>query len=231
MHHDTRSDCATFKILGYYLALASDAATAYQLTALESYLPSYSIAWVTGMSWAFKVFGTMFLSIKETSYFFKLARVSLLCTALVVPLILGTTLPEKYINDLALSSGQNACEYASSDQCVQFFTNVYGKNAQGGESSLFYTFAAFSFGASVESIFIMARAIIITLLDFRYILRSTMVAMIFYIVAIILASMIGMKQAISFWIAMYIPQLVLCLLFLGRLHTLQRRFMKREDSS
>ena len=197
----------------------------------QSYLPSYSIAWVTGMSWAFKVFGTMFLSIKETPYFFKLARVSLLCTAMVVPLILGTTLPEKYINDLALSSGQNACEYASSDQCVQFFTNVYGPNAQGGESSLFYTFAAFSFGASVESIFIMARAIIITLLDFRFVLKSIVVAMIFYIAAIILASMMGMKQAISFWIAMHIPQLVLCLLFLGRLLTLQRRCMKRDNSA
>jgi hypothetical protein len=207
------------KSLAIYLALATDAATAYQLTALDSYLPSYGIAWTLGMASAFKVFGTAFLSIKEYGYFFKLVRLYLICAFLVIPLILGTTLPKKFEQGLALSSGQNACEYAHSSQCVQFFTNVYGANAEGGD---------FTQGAAIESLFIVVRAMIITLLDFRYMLQSTVVAMIFYSVAIVVACLVQpfAKQADSFWIAMYIPQLVLVLLFLGRLHTLSRRMVK-----
>lgn len=216
------------KSLAIYLALATDAATAYQLAALDSYLPSYGVAWTLGMAWGFKVFGTVFLSIKEYGQFFKLVRVYLICAFLVVPLILGTTLPKKFEHGLALSSGQNACEYAHSSQCVQFFTNVYGPNAEGGEFTLFSTFTTFAFGAAIESLFIVVRAMIITLLDFRYMLQSTVVAMIFYIVAIVVACLVQpfAKQAVSFWIAMYIPQLVLVLLFLGRLHTLSRRMVK-----
>eukprot|EP00984_Skeletonema_dohrnii_P000584 scaffold189_cov124-Skeletonema_dohrnii-CCMP3373.AAC.5 len=219
------------KSLAIYLALATDAATAYQLTALESYLPSYGVAWTLGMAWGFKVFGTVFLSIKEYEYFFKLVRVYLICAFLVIPLILGTTLPQKFEQGLALSSGQNACEYAHSSQCVQFFTNVYGENAEGGEFTLFRTFSVFAFGAATESLFIVVRAMIITLLDFRYMLQSTVVAMTFYIVAIVVACIVQpfAKQAVSFWIAIYIPQLVLNLLFLGRLHVLSRRMVKGDN--
>eukprot|EP00985_Skeletonema_marinoi_P000704 scaffold246_cov181-Skeletonema_marinoi.AAC.6 len=150
------------KSLAIYLALATDAATAYQLTALD-YLPSYGVAWTLGMAWGFKVFGTVFLSIKEYGYFFKLVKVYLICAFLVIPLILGTTLPQKFEQGLALSSGQNACEYAHSSQCVQFFTNVYGANAEGGEFTLFRTISVLAFGAATESLFIVVRAMIITL--------------------------------------------------------------------
>jgi len=218
------------KSLAIYLALATDAATAYQLTALDSYLPSYGIAWTLGMASAFKPFGTAFLSIKEYGYFFKLVRLYLICAFLVIPLILGTTLPKKFEHGLALSSGQNACEYAHSSECVQFFTNVYGANAEGGDFTLFSTFSWFAFGAAVESLFIVVRAMIITLLDFEFMLQSSVVALILYIIAIVVACMVQpfAKQAVSFWIAIYIPQLVLVLLFLGRLHTLHRRMVKGE---
>lgn len=68
------------------------------------------------------------------------------------------------------------------------------------------------------------------MLDFEYVLKSTAVATVFYIVAIVVATMgspFG-KEAISLWVAMYVPQVVLVLLFLGRLHTLFRRLVKGE---
>lgn len=216
------------KSLAIYLALASDAATAYQLTALDSYLPQYGMAYTLGMAWGFKVFGTVFLSIKEYGYFFKTARVYLVCTFLIVPVILGTTLPPTFNAGLALSSGENTCEYAHSTQCVQFFTNIYGPNAEGGEFTLFHTFTVFAFGSAVESIFVVTRAMIISLLDFNYMLKSTAMTTVLYIAAIVVACVVKpfAKQPISFWIAMYIPQLVLILLFIGRLHTLFRRMVK-----
>ena len=218
------------KSLAIYLALASDAATAYQLTALDSYLPQYGMAYTLGMAWGFKVFGTVFLSIKEYEYFFKTALVYIVCALLIVPIILGTTLPPAFNAGLALSSGENACEYAHSAQCVQFFTNIYGPNAEGGEFTLFQTFSVFAYGSAVESVFLVTRAIIITLLDFKYMMKSTVVAMVLYIAAMVVACVVQpfAKQAISFWIVMYIPQFILVLLFIGRLQTLYRRMVKGE---
>ena len=98
------------------------------------------------------------------------------------------------------------------------------------EFTLFDTFTVFAFGSAVESIFLVTRAMIITLLDFNYMMKSTVVAMVLYIAAMVVACVVEpfAKQAISFWIAIYIPQLVLLLLFIGRLHTLFRRMVKGE---
>lgn len=218
------------KSLAIYLALTTDAAVGYQLTALDSYLPSYGIAYTTGMSFAFKIIGPIFLSMKEYIYFFKLARVYLVAAFLLIPLIIGCTIPFK--EGLALESGTNACEYAGSTDCVPFFTNVYGPNVTGGRFTLFDTYNAFAFGSIVESIYILVRAIMLTMLEFRYIVRSTGVALIFYIVAIILVSLVQpfAKQAISYWIAIFIPQTVLIVLFLGRLCILFRRMAKGNDN-
>ncbi|KAL7528201.1 hypothetical protein ACHAWF_002479 [Thalassiosira exigua] len=220
------------KSLANYLALSTDAATAYQLTALDSYLPSYGIAWTMGMAITFKVFGSFFLSIKEFGYFFKLVVVYIICAFCLIPLLLGTTLPPKFNEALALTSGQNACEYAYSLQCVPFFTNVFGANVQGGQFTIFNTYSVFAFGVAAESIFLVVRAIIITMLDFDYIVKSTGVAMLFYIAAIAIACVVKpfAKQAISFWIAMYVPHTILVLLFLGRLHCHYKRMAKGEVS-
>jgi hypothetical protein len=216
------------KTLAIYLALKTDAATAYQLTALESQLPSYGIAYTTGMAFAFKIVGPIFLTMKEYGLFFKMARVYLVCTFLIIPLIIGSTLP--FLEGLSLESGRNACEYLFSNECAPFFTKVYGPNATGGAFTLYHTYAAFSFGTATESVYIVVRAMILTMLDFEYVLKSTVVAMVFYVVAILVASMSNPfgKEAISLWVAMYAPQVVLILLFIGRLHTLFRRLVKGE---
>mmetsp|Transcript_14003 Transcript_14003/g.30492 ORF Transcript_14003/g.30492 Transcript_14003/m.30492 type:complete len:192 (+) Transcript_14003:90-665(+) len=163
---------------------------------------------------------------KEHEFFFKFARASMIITFFFIPLIVGCTVP--FIEGLSLSSGQNACEYAGSTECVRFFTNVYGPNAEGGQYTLYYSFRAFAFGSIVEAIYIVARAVIVTMLDFRFILKSTGVAMIFYIVAIIVVSVAKpfAKEAISYWSAMFVPQVVLIFLFIGRMHTQFRRIVR-----
>ncbi|KAL3786188.1 hypothetical protein HJC23_001264 [Cyclotella cryptica] len=92
------------KTLAIYMALKTDAATAYQLTALDSELPSYGIAYTTGMAFMFKILGPIFLTIEEYGYFFKMARVYLICAFLLIPLIIGSTSP--FLDGLALRSGQ-----------------------------------------------------------------------------------------------------------------------------
>jgi hypothetical protein len=56
------------------------------------------------MAFMFKVIGPIFLTIKAYGYFFKMARVYLICAFLLIPLIIGATLP--FLDGLALKSGQ-----------------------------------------------------------------------------------------------------------------------------
>lgn len=157
-----------------------------------------------------------------------LRRVSVFVTLLMIPLIVGATVP--YIDGLAKDSGMNACEYAGDDACVPFFTNVFGENASGGHFTLYHSYRAFAYGSCVESIYIVTRALMLTCLEFAFVLKSTGVALIFYTIVIIVVSLVEpfAKEAISYWIAMTVPQVVLIILFLGRLHTLFRRMVRGE---
>lgn len=216
------------KSLAVYLALLTDGATAYQLTALDSNLPTYGLAYSYGISFTIKVIGPIFLTMQEYSIFFKFASIMLLCAFLLVPLIVGTTIP--FRDGLAIESGQNSCVYAGSEECVSFFTKVYGINGTGGDFSLQYTYFAFWFGASIESLFISARALVVTMLDFGYIVKSTGVALVLYVIALVIASLVQpfAKSAIAYFIVMFVPQAILLVLFIGRMYTLYRRMVKGE---
>lgn len=209
--------------LTVYLALSSNAATGYQLTALQSQLPTYGMAYAFGMAITFKIVGPMFMSMNAYKQFAMLSRVFVLCSALLVPLIVGASVP--FSNGLAYSAGGNACEYAGSNECVPFFTNVFGENSTGGTYTLPFTFNAFAFGSSIESVYIVIRAILLTLMDLDYMVKCTIVSMILYIAAIIVATQVNSfgEEAVAYFIAMYIPQLTLIILFLVRLEILIRR--------
>ena len=144
-----------------FLALAQDGAVAYQITALQSQLPTYGIAYAFGMAMAFKIVGPIFISLKGYKYFARLCRIFFVCAFLFIPLIVGCTVP--FSNGLAFDSGANACQYAGSDECVSFFSNVFGDNATGGEYTLPFTYRVFALASSSESIFIIFRAMLLTL--------------------------------------------------------------------
>merc|ERR1711933_334677 len=115
-------------------------------------------------------------------------RIFMVCTFLLVALIVGSSVP--FSKGLAFESGANACEYAGSNQCVPFFGEVFGKNAKGAIYTLPFTFNAFAFGSSVESVFIIVRAMLLTLMDLDFMVKSSFVAVIMYIIAIVIATQV-----------------------------------------
>merc|ERR1712226_1763002 len=165
----------------------------------------------------------MFISMNAHKQFAMMSRVFVLCCALLVPLIVGASVP--FSNALAYSAGANACEYAGNNECVPFFTNVFGENSTGGVYTLPFTFNAFAFGSAVESVYIILRAILLTLMDLNYMVKCTIVSGILYIAAIIVATQVNPfgEEAVAYFIAMYVPQLTLIILFLVRLEVLIRR--------
>jgi hypothetical protein len=172
-----------------------------------------------------KVVGPQLLAKGNVKLFAKFARITIFCSFLLVPLILGAALP--FTSGLAFSYGGNACGYAQNSECVAFFTNVFGPNAEGGTYSLSFTFDVFPLGACVEAIFFVLRSILLTMVDLDYMVWCTVLAIIVYIPAIVVASVaepFGGK-AISYFVAMYIPQVVLCVMFLGRIHVVLKRML------
>merc|ERR1712226_202409 len=173
----------------------------------------------------------MFISMNAHKQFAMMSRVFVLCCALLVPLIVGASVP--FSNALAYSAGANACEYAGNNECVPFFTNVFGENSTGGVYTLPFTFNAFAFGSSVESVYIILRAILLTLMDLDYMVKCTLVSGILYIAAIIVATKANPfgEEAVAYFIAMYVPQLTLVVLFLVRLEVLMRRMTRGQMSA
>mmetsp|Transcript_11282 Transcript_11282/g.23749 ORF Transcript_11282/g.23749 Transcript_11282/m.23749 type:complete len:702 (+) Transcript_11282:462-2567(+) len=220
--------CASLTV---YLALAQDGAVAYQITALQSQLPTYGIAYAFGMAMAFKIVGPIFISLKGYKYFARLCRIFFVCAFLFIPLIVGCTVP--FSNGLAFDSGANACQYAGNDECVSFFSNVFGDNATGGEYTLPFTYRVFALASSSESIFIIFRAMLLTLMDLDYMMKSTGVAVCTYIAAIVVATQVNpfAEEAIAYIVAMYIPHITLIILFLVRLEVLIRRMARGEKGT
>jgi hypothetical protein len=218
--------------LSIYLALLTDGAVGYQLTSLQSALPTYGIAYALGLGVVMKIIGPQLIANGRYEAFVKYAVIVLVCAVLLVPLIVGSVVP--FTRGMMFDYGTNACEYANDDQCVPFFTNIFGKNASGGEHSLDFTFErAFAFGASIEAVFFVTRATMLTCLDLKYMMNSTLIALVCYIPAICVAVLIPPfgGTAVAFFFAMYVPQIVLVVLFFLRLQRNFRRMLRGEEGS
>jgi hypothetical protein len=178
-----------------------------------------------------KVVGPQLLAAGHVQVFARFVRITIVCSFLLIPLILGSALP--FRPGLAFSYGGNACEYAKDSQCTPFFTSVFGPNAQGGTYTLPFTFDVFPLGACVEAVFFVLRSILLTLVDLDYMMTCTFVAIIVYIPAIAVAATVEPfgGKAISYFVAMYIPQVVLCVGFLFRIHVLISRMLSGASGS
>lgn len=212
--------------LGIYLALVNNAADGYKLTALQSALPAYGIAYALGMGIMFKVVGPLLIAKKAFKAFAGFAFVTVVCAFLLVPLILGSVLP--FRKGMAFDYGENACSYAKDELCVDFFTNVFGPNAAGGTFTLISTFDVFPLAASVEAVFFVLRATLLAMVDLDFMLRGTLAAVVAYIPAIVVASTVQpfAGEATAFVVAMYVPQAVLIVLFTVRLPILIKRLLR-----
>lgn len=111
---------------------------------------------------------------------------------------------------------------------------MFGENGSGGQWTLKYTFNAMSFASSVDVIAFVTRSILLTLNDFDFALRATLIAAILYIPAIIVATVGNQEfvnQSITLFIVMYLPQFIIAVLFLGRIVQILNKMKRGESGS
>lgn len=108
---------------------------------------------------------------------------------------------------------------------------MFGPNSVGGDFTLSFTFNAFAVGASIDALFIVLRAALLALVDLDFMMRSTILAIVIYIPAIAVASLVSPfgGEAVSFFVAMYVPQFILVVLFFFRFEILLRRITRGQN--
>ncbi len=200
-----------------HFSLKADGSVAYQMTALQSYLPIYGVAYTFGMAMIIKTFGPLLLG-EGHGIFLGFVKWNVVALLGLVILIFGSTW--SFRDGLAIGSGTNACAYASSEECLPYFERVFGENGEGGIFTLPFTYYIFPFASSIESCVMVIRSILLTLLDFDFMMKASFVAGIFFIPAISVVQLAGLdsqQEAIAYFLAMYVPQLVLLIMCLVRL--------------
>lgn len=266
--------------IGVYLALASNAAQGYQITALQAFLPQVGVAYAFSLNFIFKMFGPKYIVARDYDSFARFTYVTLFCAFLLLPIIIGGVEPFKegqaftfgyvipyfgvayllhvpnlyhcvlLITVKTLASTQRMRLVLASFLKVNVVTNcsfrfisyllltfsyhpileVFGPNGRGGKFTLVYTWDVIVYGGFIDVLALTTRGILLTCNDFDYCLKSTLVAAIVYIPFIILVT-IGnqpyVNTAMALFFVMYLPQLVLCILFLGRIYVILKR-MKRD---
>jgi hypothetical protein len=212
-----------------YLALKTDGSIAYQITALLSELPMYGYSYAFGMTIAIKIMGPYFLSDGEGKLFVGFVTRYVLAAIGLVALVLGCTIP--FADGLAKSSGTNSCAYASSPECLPYFESVMGENGEGGMYTLSFSYLMFPLASSLEVTLLILRAFLLTLLEFDFMVMASAVALISYIPAICVVQFAPVdfqKQAIGYFGALYVPQVVLATLCSARLFLDCRKLLRDE---
>jgi len=212
--------------ISVYLALNKDSAIAYQIMAMQSRLPSYGMSATRAMALLIVIMGPVFL---KAGIFVDFVKMNVLSLVMLVLLIVAATTP--FVHDLALLSGTNACEYASTSECVPYFNKVFGENGEGGTYTLFYSYHIFAAASCIEMILIIFRAVLMTLMDFDFLVYTAIAAGISYIPAIVIVEVapVGFRQqAIAYFGTIYFPQLVMTLCFAYRLVVLLRKISNGE---
>ena len=221
--------CTTFTL---YAALLQDSAVAYQISALQSALPQYGYGYAFGISMMFKLAGPQMLAKGQNKLFVTFAMICVGSIIMMVPGIVAQVVLARH--KIALEFGSNACAYANKSQCVPFFTEIFGKNGSGGDFTLQYTFTALAFGSTVDCINLVLRSILLALLDFDFLVKSTIAAVLVYIPGMYVATSLDTiyrGQAITYYVAMNIPQLFLIFVFLFRLHRNFKRVLNGEKGT
>jgi len=202
-----------------YLALLKDQAIGYQITALQSEEPAFGVAYAYTMGIVTTLAGSFMIARGRFKRYIAFTRITVICVLVFIPVIIVSIVP--FVFPIAYYAGTNSCEFAYDTQCVPFFSKVFGTNALGGKFTLPFTFNALAFSQSTDSIFIVLRAVLISMKDFDYLLYSTLAAGFMYIPAILVVTLAPTDfkdQAISYYIAMNIPQMILILTSLPRIH-------------
>lgn len=197
--------------IGIYVAAYHGVSCAYQLSALQSALPAFGVAWTIGFSLILKIIGAQLIASRKYEMFQMFTFFFLfLCTCFG----LSSIIIFSYGDEVAYGYGETACSYATSTGCVEIYDGVF--NGHGGLKSAFLD--VFWVVNVLQAMFTILKASLYSCLDFTFMAKASLAALlVVFIPAILIADLVFPSNIAAIFIAMYAPHFALILVFAWRL--------------
>ena len=195
-----------------YTATSQHLSVGYKLAAAQAAYWSFGPQYLMPINMILKIVGSRLMGSgharKYAGYFMygAILTFALACGAVWLGFAMGS--------NLAYDFGENACVYAGQEQCAEIYANVFlGPDSL---SNLFST--VFGPTVSMQLLFAFLRCALATCHDFDFLAKASWVCFIFGFIPSILVARFWTNTASSYFIAMYVPHVLMIVVFAKRMH-------------
>ena len=201
----------------------------YQIATLQAAFPQYGLIWIFALIYMVKVYGTPLVVAKTYSQF-KGQLSGIIAYGFVLMVVSAITLMP-YKVPIAFAQAQQACRYASSLECTNIFTDVFGgaTNSETVQGSTMWTFVPILMAQCFYRLF--KAALYACGDDWRFMASAGVASFIFIFLPAIGVAVLYFKNIVSIVTAMYLPSLVLAISFVCRTRQNINRMLSGEGRS
>lgn len=192
---------------GVFLVANKGTVELYQISALQAAMPQYGMVLGIGFTYGLKLMAAALIGRQRFTEFSMLVswviRVSFVAAGLAFPLVL------LFKPNLAVSYGSPACLFATDASCAPIFEGVFTRLQDS-----FTAFAPAAFSLVLYNIF---KSGLYGCFDFEFMAKAGLAVLLLISIPATCAAALIWKSATAMYAAMYLPVLVLALIFLQRL--------------
>lgn len=189
----------------------------YQLSAAGAALPQFS-AYATAVGYVVRLVGGALVGREAYAEFTQLMKVMV-----VLSVILGIiSAVGIYWNKTSLAAyySVQACEFASSRECLEIYAGLYAEGLGKYDTTIFTTFDVFGLTAMATCIFNVVKAGLYACQDFKYMAVASLWVMLLVFLPVLLLARFFFVSATALYVASVLPSWVLTVVFLLRLRSL-----------
>lgn len=194
---------------GVYAAAIKSPGVSYQIAAMQAALPN-AVAWGYGIRYNLKIFGSLALGMGKYSSFCKLYMVALV--AVVALAVVAAIAITGQSDGLGFDTASNGCVFASSEQCLSVYNDIFA-----GDDGVQSTVKMLAFAAVAMNIFDVAKGGALATLDFNFLSKAAAIVFVLVFCPALLVARYSYGSAKAIYFAMYLPVVVLTVILVWRM--------------
>lgn len=189
----------------------------YQLSAAGAALPQFS-AYATAVGYVVRLVGGALVGRQAYAEFTQLMKV-MVALSVILGFISAVGI---YWNKTSLAAyySVQACEFASSRECLEIYAGLYAEGLGKYDTTIFTTFDVFGLTAMATCIFNVVKAGLYACQDFKYMAVASLWVMLLVFLPVLLLARFFFVSATALYVASVLPSWVLTVVFLLRLRSL-----------
>mmetsp|Transcript_92950 Transcript_92950/g.262772 ORF Transcript_92950/g.262772 Transcript_92950/m.262772 type:complete len:693 (+) Transcript_92950:145-2223(+) len=216
--------CVQFGMsFGIYMAGSMGMGPLYQVSAMQSAMPLYGIAFSTCLGYAGKLIGSVLIGRQCFHMFRGFVGVVTFWSCAFALLAILATLP--FRSQLAFQYGAHACIYATEPACAPVYASIFGQGKRMN-GSLQDSFYAFTLAVAAMSLFNSMKCVLYGCFDFQFMAKAGVATLLFIYVPLICIARFAIESTKALYLAMYVPVIALAVIFLLRIRLLTDRMVR-----